>query len=381
MAYFPHAFQKVLVGTQGFNTTPGSTLTLSAGKIGLINASDNQIINLAGMASYQTTPQVYIAQGSFHTVDKIGPFHGGYQETVKSKGINPKYVSAFYVTEPANAVNQIITVGQNSPCTYECGKTYRLRVDIKGSPALRFLTHNAYKTLDAYTGCCDTENTPVDGALVYELWAAQLAEDPILSKFVLAQVEYTDNSGQAPVVSTTKPGTWSSIASTEKWAKLKLTGAYVDTQFGNCSFSPMDHVELEPIQIYASATDGEGNPCLETCFAVAEVQAAYQGKGFGETLIRELILSKRYGQEPFMNDPRLREVLNDTTLNELSRTNKYAVYHILHSVPRKSNPSGMMDSDQYLVKIIVSTRSASFEDFFDGLLLSSGNHVQLAVQL
>lgn len=380
MAYFPHAFQKVLVGTAGFNTTPGSTLSLTAGKIGLISATDNQIINLAGVPAYQSTPQVYIAQGSFHTVDKIGPFHGGYQETVKSKGINPKYVSAFYVTEPSDAVNQIITVGQDGVCTFECGKTYRLRVDVKGSPALRFLTHNAYKTVDAYTGCCDTDSNPVDGALVYELWAERLAEDPILSKFVLAQVEYTDNSGASPVVSTTKPANWASIASTDKWAKLKLTGAYVDTQFGNCSFSPMDHVELEPVRLYASATDSEGNPCLETCFAVAEVQEAYQGKGFGETLIRELILSKRYGQEPFMYDPRMREVLNDSTLSELDRTSKYAVYHILHSVPRKSNPSGMMDSDQYLVKVIVTERDANFETFFNGLLQSAGNHVQLVEQ-
>ena len=35
MAYFPHAFQKLLVGTNGFTTADGqSNLALTAGKIG-----------------------------------------------------------------------------------------------------------------------------------------------------------------------------------------------------------------------------------------------------------------------------------------------------------------------------------------------------------
>jgi hypothetical protein len=94
-----------------------------------------------------------------------------------------------------------------------------------------------------------------------------------------------------------------------------------------------------------------------------------------------LILAKRYQQEPWTQDVRLREVLDDTTLTELSRNSKYFAYHILHSVPRKSNPTGMMDADQYLVKIVVDARDAAFESYLDTLLLSSGNHVQLQVQL
>lgn len=384
MAYFPHAFQKVLVGTDGFSTQDGqSTLALGAGEIGVINAANNTILDLSSTPTYAATPLVYLAQGSFHTTDKIGPFHGGYQETVKSKGINPKYVSAFYVTEPANATNHVITVGCDHACSFECNKTFRLRVDVKGSPALRFLTHNVYKTLDAYTGCCpDAENpSAVDPALVFELWAAQLNADPIVSKFILGEVLYTDNSTGTPVVSTEKPDGWDAIDAAEKWAQLRLTGAYVNTTFGDCSFSPMDHYEIEPIRIYASATDDKGDPCASDCFCVAEVVEATQGKGYGETLIRELILDKRYRQEPWQQDPRMREVLNDTTLSELNRGSKYFVYHILHSVPRKSNPTGMMDSDQYLVKVITNGRNNDFEDFFNTLLSSAGNHVQLVEEV
>lgn len=451
MAYFPHAFQKMLVGTTGFNSTPGSTLTLTAGQIGVINGATNQILNLSGTPTYATTPLVYLAQGSFHTKDKIGPFHGGYQETVKSKGINPKYVSAFYVTEPANPVQEVVGVSVLNCNKIACDTTYRLRLDVKGSPALRFLTHNLYQTLDAKTPCCDASNNNVDPVGVLLQWKDQINESPIVQQFVQAKVfnlsvtgfagAATTNSTTLTIDSTSGTGgttpaglaigqlitgegipqntfitavsggtltlskaatvasntvalkvysevvTGTYIAETgasdpdTNDAILLLTGAYVDTTFGNCSFSPMDHYELEPIQIYASVTDTEGNPCETSCFSVAELQTAYQGKGFGETLIRELILSKRYAQEPFQTDPRMREVLDDTTLSDLSRTTRYFAYHILHSIPRSGNPSGMMDADQYLVKVVVSARSTPFETWMNTLLTSAGNHVQLAVQL
>jgi len=165
MAYFPHAYQKMLVATNGttpFPTAVGSTTALLAGQVAVVNALTNLTIDTTVAPVYGggagEFSQVYLAQGSFHTNDKIGPFHGGYKETVKSKGINPKYVSDFYVTEPANAVNNVIEVCQSN-CKINCETMYDLRVDIKGSPALRFLNHNVYQTLSAYSGCCVLSGT------------------------------------------------------------------------------------------------------------------------------------------------------------------------------------------------------------------------------
>jgi hypothetical protein len=164
---------------------------------------------------------------------------------------------------------------------------------------------------------------------------------------------------------------------------LEIVGAYVDTVFGDCSFAPRDHVELQPIEIYASLTalDPLGNQCLAQCFVPTETQQAIQGRGFGETLIRELILAKRYQQEPWIQDPRLREVLDYNPFTEITRGNKYVVYNILHSVPRKANPTGMMDNDQYLVRVVAATRNATFEGIFTNLLDSANNHdVNLVLQ-
>lgn len=533
MAYFPHAFQKMLVAGSFQTTTGIASSALTAGQVGVLSAATNLTVDATlTTTAYQVNPLVYIAQGSYHTVDKLGPFHGGYKESVKSKGINPKYISAYYVTEPSNPVQDIQQISATAGCAVTCNTTYRLRLDLKGSPALRFLTHNAYFTLDADTGCCDSATAPnnVDPNIVLLGWADRLALYPTVKDFVQGKVwnqvllgtglgatataaaanaltvsdrtgitagdrvvftpttatsatgstiagnvftvgtatntifsvgqvltgtgvaagtvitklltlgggtgsTFTVNISQTvasttiasaspvtayvissyvaatgsgavalvaaetiqtpsataigvvtttiitpkiydnitsatyvPLTGTTAPDTVNSF--------LEIVGAYVDTVFGDCSFAPRDHIELQPIEIYASITalDPLGNQCLAQCFVPAEVQQAIQGRGFGETLIRELILAKRYQQEPWIQDPRLREVLDYNPFTEITRGNKYVVYNILHSVPRKSNPSGMMDSDQYLVRVVCATRNATFEGIFTNLLTSANNY-------
>ena len=461
MAYFPHAFQKMLLGTNAtpFYKTANPTTSIGAGQVGIVDGLDHQAILVAGpgyaTASYTLHPMVYLAQGSFHTTDRLGStFHGGYQETVKTKGINPKYVSKFYVTEPGTALNDVWTVCAED-CALECETTYRLRVDIKGSPVLRTLTRNMYFTVDAYTGCCTDPDNPlaVDPNVVLLQWADKINEYPLTSPFVNAfvindptEVEVsfeeasvleTDDAtvvpvagqaitgpdfpvgafvgtvtavGAGPITSyeftvvdangelMTIPATyndavelWDVIetstyvpASTEETIAaiescLVVEGAYVDTTFGDCSFSPTDKYEIEPVHINLSVIDETGDPCVVQCLTATERQNAYQGKGYGEPLLREYIMSKRYQQEPWFDDVRLREINNNTTMTDIDRSGKYYVYHILHSVPRKSNSDGMLDNDQYLVKIVVEARDADFEAWMDAYLTSANNAVQLEV--
>ena len=531
MAYFPHAFQKMLVAGSFQTTTGIASSALTAGQVGVFSAATNLTVDATlTTTAYQVNPLVYIAQGSYHTVDKLGPFHGGYKESVKSKGINPKYISSYYVTEPSNPVQDIVQIAGTPGCAVTCNTTYRLRLDLKGSPALRFLTHNAYFTLDADTGCCDASNNNVDPNIVLLGWADRLALYPIVKDFVQGTVwnqvllstglgatatataanaltvsdrtgiaagdrvvftpttatsatgstiagnlftvgtatntifsvgqvltgtgvsagttivsrvsggggtgstflvnisqtvasttissvtpvtayvisSYTAATGSGAValvaadtiqtpsttaisnVTTTiiTPKIYEVITTATYVAKtgatapdtvnsfLEIVGAYVDTIFGDCSFAPRDHVELQPIEIYASLTalDPLGNQCLAQCFVPTEIQQAIQGRGFGETLIRELILAKRYQQEPWIQDPRLREVLDYNPFTEITRGNKYVVYNILHSVPRKANPTGMMDNDQYLVRVVASARNSTFEGIFTNLLTSANNY-------
>lgn len=186
--YFPHAFRKSYIPAVAGGTlslaSSGSTAALTAGQLGVFNAQ-----SFAALTSGAATPFI-LAQGSYFAADKIGPVHGGYQESVKSKVINPKYISRVMKVAGKSAQNQVVSVSAAVGCDIVCDKTYRLRLDIKGSPALRFLSHNLYRTLDAYTGCCavDGQVNLVDPATVLLQWKDQINDWPLMKDFVQAKV-------------------------------------------------------------------------------------------------------------------------------------------------------------------------------------------------
>ena len=475
MAYFKHAFPRILIakqeggssfvkedGERGINLNPGQFAAM-------VDRTNNSAtfpvhttidFSMDSSSLYDTVPQIYLAQGSFAPNDKIGKFHGGYQETVKSKGINPKYISRFYVTEPEAASQQIVAICADD-CELECETTYYLRVDVKGSPVLRFMNRNSYVTVPGYTGCCDDPESPsaVDPNVVLLQWADHINENELINPFINAYViipvsgimvgtPFTQNTMTVPdgdfeledgmiiqhvlaSVTDDRIIPWGSTIEnveqdydTDEWSFdiidpdgndvevsgldpfnvtfwevidsdtyepetdnisdiegcLILVGAYEDTKFGDCSFDPKDHFEIAPVEIYASVVDMEGDPCVATCFDIETVQEAKQGKGYGETLVRELNLFKSYRQDYRSCDARLREVMQDTLLDELDRDAKYYVYHILHNVPRNSNPDGTMNNDQYMVKIVATGRDSDFEDFIENYCFSAGHGgVQLEV--
>ena len=99
-----------------------------------------------------TSYLLYLVQGNYLTNDSLGnnPGHGGYSESNKSKGINPKYItgSKSACVDPVKATASASIGKDCSPC----GETQYVRVDIKGSPALRFLkkTYMLLETVAQY---------------------------------------------------------------------------------------------------------------------------------------------------------------------------------------------------------------------------------------
>ena len=55
-----------------------------------------------------------LAAGSIYQNDKIGPFHGGYTESNKSKEINPRYVNKFYRVDPCLPQNEVLHIGNTA---------------------------------------------------------------------------------------------------------------------------------------------------------------------------------------------------------------------------------------------------------------------------
>ena len=395
MAYFNHAFNKVFLGTSGYVTGVASQ-NLALGEFGFIPVSWGNVVSGNVTATPVDCPAILVA-GSLYQNDKIGPFHGGYQESSKSKIINPKYITSFYGVEACDAQQATISIGvtddpnsdpaETPTCQKDfiCGNNYYLRVDLKGSPALRFLSRNSYFTAMAYTGCCpalsEGETPPaVDPTTVYIAWANMLMQSPLIAPFI--QIAIYDTAGLVvdgvaynqttynAAIAAGAPA-WSTYASPAGPfegldAGMFITGAYVDTQFGNCTFYPNDALQayLEPVKLYASEVDFNGDPCAFSGLCVLNSCLPVQGSGYGETIVRELILSERYNQAPFYTgrDLRIREITQgyDVT-TAIDRGGQYYRYYIQHSVPRFNNPTGTFDNDQYLLEIITLAADPVFE--------------------
>ena len=444
--YFPNAFRKSFLPASTTLASSGSTAALTAGQIGFFDAKTFQVV------SAQAAPFI-LAEGSRFASDKIGPVHGGYKESKKSKAINPKYISRLIKVTSDVAQNQIIKVEANACAGLACDSTIRLRLDVKGSPALRFLNHQLYKTLDAYTGCCDVNNAAIDHTVALLKWADQINEAPLLKDFVQAKVwlETTASvaidptsgsatiavanadaalfqvgekvvhaslapnslvvsvgaadsasSGNANVVlsvaavSSTNgnaavftaqttagytPAT-SSLGSVN--SHLDIVAAYVDTTFGNCTFTPTDKYDLEPLFIYASVVDESGEPCKVECITVSETKAPKQASGVGETVLRELILDGRYLQHAYpdssrVDSLRMREIEADPALATVNRAALYDQVLILHNVPRFNNPTSTFDNDQYLIVVHVpaGTATTSITNFIVSSASAASNAVTL----
>ena len=96
--YFNHAFRKDFLptaATMGTLLTGTATTALTAGQIGFfkktsLNGSNSTLVSFDPTST--TTPFI-IAQGSYFNQDKISPALGGYKESIKSKLVNPHYIS------------------------------------------------------------------------------------------------------------------------------------------------------------------------------------------------------------------------------------------------------------------------------------------------
>jgi hypothetical protein len=444
----------ISVATYGTATT-----ATTDGYIGWFNPKTNLSVDIndEGLAP---CCNLYLAGSAIYSNDKIGPLAGGYQETNKSKMVNPKYVSRFYQVDPCEPQNNVIHVGSTywtagggvtdwanlvpgtgytatgvttvtggtgegmtvsfvagggtvdsvvilnpgkgytlgdvvtlvgggNNATFEvdgittahlqegcgtsyncckeflCGETYNLRIDIKGSPALRFLNHNAYYTADAYTGCCDPADiapTVVDSTIVMIKWASGITNSPIVSPFVQVVVQAEDGAlyyapgTSAAFLAANGADTWDNYVSAGHidgaCAGLILNGAYVDTKFGDCTFQLTDFYEKEAVRLYASEVDLTGDPCIFDGLCVVTECQGLQVQGLGETVVRDMTLSESYRQSFLATDLRIREITQgNQIISSVDRSALYYRYMLQHNVPRNYNPSGTFDSDQYMLEI------------------------------
>ena len=403
MAYFNHAFKKVFIATKPTQTeSAGFDAEGAAGEAagvenGLLVSTEVHVSKLKSAAASEgfqlgvgtlgvfdaktdksiTSKDIeasccpfYLAGASIKLNDKQGPQHGGYQESHKSKIINPKYVRKGWVVPANPASAAFVQIGAtpdnlaDAGCAKEflCGETYYLRVEAKGTAALRFANHNLYQTLQADGGCCADPSNPTavaeNGLDIYKQWAVAIAENPYLKDFIRPILvvdgdSYAYDEASAAAAGLSAGKVFSAVTTSATAVGLILQGAYVDTKFGDCTFQTSDYYGKEPVQITASEVDLNGDPCTFEGLCVVETCPGVQANGLGEQKVRELILSESYLQNFMHSDLRIREITQGNRAYEvLDRTARYDSAFLLHSVPRFSNPSGVFDNDQYLIEVV-----------------------------
>lgn len=434
MSYFNHAFSKGFLcdnwigsvnadGNKFSNILSGGTAGLTAvGHFGFFAAKDdpNGVAYdayqcLAGSAAGAVTSKLsalsanegfYLQGKSFRTSDTIGsnPGHGGYTESWKSKMILPKYINKMYKTTCETAAADVITIktkaGNANKSCFKCAETgvnNFLRIDVKGSPALRMLNHNAYMVFDTGTSCVACNAGYMNPIYAMLQFALGICDDPIINKFVsVTEIAYVGAAGAATTAGCTNlKDTTNAIytqANAAAWtaafeATLKLTGAYVDTTFGTCSFDTRDNNPSvaafgEPITIEASFLNEDGDQCwcnsADGVNTLANPTPAKKGNGSPYTALKDLILTDGYMQNPYnqgnKDSSRFREIEgSDQLYAAMDMTVLYGSYNIIHTVPRFNNPTGVFDNDQYHYKIHHKCSAATIlDDAFTQLETVSG---------
>ena len=427
MAYFNHAFAKAFYAKTHNQTTTETTADLGGGgALGEFAIADSgyKVMNALGVAAH--AGGFYLAQSSFQTSDTIGnnPGHGGYSESHKSKMILKKYISDMWITDCVNeaaAVYEVVVAptAAKKSC-FPCGSDPILRVDIKGTAALRLLNRNAYQSLhgslpmlqdgqihadgsgtvthpaNGVDMCCTTQDSTHSGiapSIVAANWRDQFNNDPILSKLGTATLLVSASGGAyaAPTdaqenaiyaggalgvndltSSLTNDGTWQADDSYKVVITLK-TSCELQTQFPDCSFDTRDFYLMGGLKTIASLQDEVGQPCVACQGYVisSETTAFKQRRTSSDTAINDILLTENYRQSPYnqgnKDSSRFRhqegmggivtELGRDATTS--SCNGAFRVYHLLHNVPRFNNPSGVFDNDQYHYKVYVKCANSA----------------------
>lgn len=395
MAYFNHAFFKSFV-VASVDTAGGTkTKDLAPGQLALVNGS-----NWTSVAVLPVPSMAYLVQGSYHTKDNIGnnPGHGGYKESVKSKGINPKFITRIWESDCCSASPATVCIEVGPTCA-PCGSNLFIRLDVKGAPALRFLNHNAYAIGDSSGSaalgnvpgiCCVEGQDYLDPAVALAKAADMLLQDPIIAPFVkektgggitvqsgvLAPVTYTI----AQVLDGTYVPSLDPVAD-DISAKVCFEGAYVDTKFGDCSFDTRDYYGKEPVQLIGSVLNETGDPCND-CGVVTTTPGTMQQTS-GETVLREILMTENYMQSPYNqgnpDSARIREIEGSTDiLNAVDRNALYKGYYVQHSIPRLNNPTGVFDNDQYVYQIFVKCSDLATQAQVETLLTELATAAELS---
>lgn len=421
--YNPYSFRKVYMcaPTAGGGGLLGSGVTivnagvatsaLTAGQIGVYPVAQTGLYGTSTVTG--SNSDIAIVQGSYHTIDQITKWIGGLQMTQKSTKIKLGNVTKFSKKTAVVGSKQVVTAGWDQTVTgltalvgpvFQAAKTYRLRVDLQGSPIMRAFARNAYYDVEAYTGCAPTTcnsgctQTMVDPVTVMLQWKDGINQHPWLPSFIKPQVFYNNSGTKTEVFSAydtsigVGSGTYVSTGVTTLAATIQLTDVSVQQTFPAATYTPTDFYELAPLLILASLRMDDGsdaNPCqvqttintsVPNMFTV--ITPAVQASGSGQTVARDWALSLAYQGETLPDGQeidlfRMRGIQDDITLPNTNLNGWYDEIHITYTNNTTSNYTNDRVQYELVFYVLTGTSTTNFTTLFASFLTAAGSNVVL----
>ena len=135
MSYFNHAYKKMFLATSVEQDADTATSALTAGQVGLVDASDYETVVSSGACP----DEFLIVQGNLNQTDTLGgnPLHGGYADSIKSKDIKKNYVTALWKVDGTYASASTSVSLYVSDGAFGATDHPQIRIDLKGSEVLR----------------------------------------------------------------------------------------------------------------------------------------------------------------------------------------------------------------------------------------------------
>lgn len=159
------------------------------------------------------------------------------------------------------------------------------------------------------------------------------------------------------------------------YAGVRITGAYSDTRFDNCSFQPTDYFSQRPLRIRLSQVDQFGNPC-DNFAPVTQLQFGTVATQTGEWLIRQYLKANSLeAYNVWSSDPRTRSVFDQQVLSFIDRTQLYKVYYLVYTEDRfKANYSNAYPNDKFesIFAFPLGADTTTFESVFGGFFSQVG---------
>ena len=156
---------------------------------------------------------------------------------------------------------------------------------------------------------------------------------------------------------------------------IVLTGAYIDTQFGKCSFKYDDFVELDMVRIIVRQGDYvELEDKCATRWAVTELQKPVYPTGVGTNVLKEYIAIQQTKGQRWSDDPRWREIYG-YNYDFIKNDKFYKHYYLEFEALDKFNTSTGFGGNDFKQTIVFAfeedTDTSAFETLIESWINSA----------